>query len=72
MAKRLKYRTVPVSGVFMLTSILGFMVVTTYTLYGRISLTWGFAFDLIFVIMLIASVVSLTPMFPPELDTKKK
>lgn len=69
--RSMRFRPVPVSGVFMLTSILGFLVVTTYTLYGRINLTWGFTFDLIFVIMFIASIVSLTPTFPSELDKKR-
>jgi hypothetical protein len=69
--RKIRYQTVPVSGAFMLTSMLGFLVVTTYTLYGRISLTWGFTFDLIFIIMFIASVISITPMFPREMDKKK-
>jgi len=55
----------------MLTAILGFMVVTVYTLYGRLSPTWGFTFDLIFIIMFIASVVSITPTYPSELDKRK-
>jgi len=69
--RNIRYRAVPVSGAFMLTSMLGFLVVTTYTIYGRIDLTWGFTFDLIFVIMFIASIVSLTPVFPAELDKKR-
>lgn len=70
MRKRLRYQTTPLSGGFMLTSLLGFLVVTIYTIYGRINLTWGFTLDLIFVIMLIASVVSITPSFPSELDKR--
>tara|TARA_Y100000310_G_scaffold308133_1_gene350918 strand:+ start:7803 stop:8030 length:228 start_codon:yes stop_codon:yes gene_type:complete len=69
--RKLRYQTIPLSGAFMLTSMLGFLVVTIYTIYERISLTWGFAFDLIFVIMFIASVASITPVFPSELDKKR-
>ncbi|MBI2664786.1 hypothetical protein HYX10_05610 [Candidatus Woesearchaeota archaeon] len=65
------YRTVPVSGGFMLTSMLGFLVVTVYTIYGKIGLPYGFAMDLIFVIMFIASVVSITPAFPAELGKQR-
>jgi len=68
--RRIGYKTVPVSGGFMLTALLGFLVVTVYTIYGRISLTWGFTLDLLFVIMLIASVVSITPTFPEELNKR--
>ena len=69
--RKFRYQTVPLSGAFMLTSILGFLVVTIYTVYGRISLTWGFTFALIFLIMFIASVASITPIFPSELDKKR-
>ena len=72
MKKRIKYQTIPLSNGFMITAMLGFLVVTVYTLYGKINLAWGFAFDLIFVIMFIASVVSITPSFPREMSAKAK
>jgi len=68
--QRRRYRVAPLSGAFMLTSMLGFLLVTVYTFSGRISATWGFAFDLVFIIMFISSVVSITPFFPSELDEK--
>ena len=52
----------------MITSILGFLIVVIYTAYGRLDLTWGFTLGIIFVTMFIASVVSITPSFPSELD----
>ena len=67
---KLVYETVPLSGGFMLTSMLGFLVVTVYTFYGRLPATWGFTFDLIFVIMFIASVLSITPSLK-ELEAKE-
>lgn len=49
---------VPFSGGFMLTSILGFLVSVLFVM--QYSVTWGFTFALVFVIMFIASVVSLS------------
>ena len=69
--RKVRYQTVPLSGAFMITSILGFLVVTVYTLYEKISLTWGFTFDLIFVIMFVASVASITPTFSGTLNEKR-
>jgi len=68
--RKLRYQTIPLSGAFMITSILGFLLVTVYTIYGRINVTWGFTLGLIFLIMFISSVVSITPTFPSELDKK--
>ncbi len=65
--RRIRYQIVPLSGAFMLTSMLGFLVVTVYTIYGRMDLTWGFTLDLIFIIMFIASILSITPSFPSEI-----
>jgi len=70
MKRRTKYELVPLSGGFMLTGMLGFTVVTVYTLYGRIPAAWGFAFDLVFLMMFIASVVSVTPTFPSQLNQR--
>lgn len=73
MKKRLKisYQTVPVTGGFMITSMLGLIICSVYTLSGRLDYTWGFTFILFFVIMFIASVISITPSFPKELDAKR-
>ncbi len=43
---------------FMLTSIIGFFVSTFFI--WKISLSWGFTFTLFFLIMFIASIISMT------------
>lgn len=53
--------TLPLSQSFFMTSILGLVISAVLTVYGRISLTWGFTFCLVFVMMFIASFVSITP-----------
>ena len=68
--KKLHVQMIPLSGGFMLTSMLGFLVVSIYMGYGRLNPTWGFTLDLIFIIMFVASVVSITPTFPAELENK--
>ena len=71
--KKLKfvYETVPLSGGFMITSIIGFIIITTYGISERIDKTWAVTLDLIFIIMFAASLLSITPMFPKKLDSKK-
>jgi len=61
--KKVKYRVAPLSGAFMLTSMLGFLITTVYIVYEKISLPIGFSFDLIFVLMFIASIISMTPRY---------
>lgn len=53
--------TLPLSQSFFVTSILGVIIAAALTISGRISPTWGFAFCLVFVMMFIASFVSITP-----------
>ena len=48
---------VPFTSGFMLTSILGFLISVLFVM--KISLTWGFTFALVFVILFVASVVSM-------------
>ncbi len=69
--RNIRYRLSPLSGAFTLTGLLGLIVVSIYTLYGRLDATWGFAFILIFLSMFIASMISITPSFPKELDKRK-
>lgn len=52
---------VPLSPTFMVVSIIGFIASAIYTYSGSLNLTWGFTFMLIFLIMLIASLVSVSP-----------
>lgn len=54
-------RRVPLSRTFMITAIIGLMIVTVYTVDGKIDLKWGVAFDFVFAMMFIASVLSITP-----------
>ena len=53
-----QYNIVPLSGGFMLTSIVGFLISAIYV-YPR-SATWGFTFSLFFVLMFVASLISMT------------
>ena len=46
---------------FFLISIVGFIISSVYTYTGTIPLSWGFSFCLIFVIMFVAAVASMTP-----------
>lgn len=56
-----KYAPLPQS--ILLTGIIGIIISSIFTYSGRISLSWGFAFMLVFIIMIIASFVSMTPSF---------
>lgn len=49
---------VPFTSGFMMTSILGFLISVLFVM--DISLTWGFTFALVFVIMFIASIVNMS------------
>ncbi|MEM4756200.1 MAG: hypothetical protein QW594_03640 [Candidatus Woesearchaeota archaeon] len=71
----------PLSGTFMIVSIIGFVVSVFFTLSGRFNVwfsflgpdqgyAWGTAFMLAFLFMFIASVVSITP--PSDIDYHKK
>ena len=48
----------PLSGGFMIASIVGFFISTIYLM--ELSLNWGIALAMIFIIMLIASIISMT------------
>ncbi|MFH1440411.1 MAG: hypothetical protein ABIG89_07620 [Candidatus Woesearchaeota archaeon] len=54
-------RYAPLPQSIMLTGIMGFLITSIFTYSGRIGLSWGFAFMLVFLIMIIASIVSITP-----------
>ncbi|MBI2141157.1 hypothetical protein HYU16_01915 [Candidatus Woesearchaeota archaeon] len=57
------YRMEPLPATFTLISILGMIITTVFTVSGRIELSWGVAFDLVFALMFIASMMSITPRF---------
>mgnify|MGYP001589164191 CR=1 FL=1 len=67
MAKELNIA--PLSGGYMITSIVGFLVSAFYILPN--SKTWGFTFVLFFTLMFIASLISMT-YAPTEWTLRKK
>lgn len=70
MARRKKEPSIaPLSGSFMLTAIVGFLISATY-IYPR-SATWGFTFVIFFVLMFVASMISMT-YAPAEAQLKIK
>ena len=56
--KKKEINVAPLSGGFMLTSIVGFLISAIYVMPQ--STTWGFTFSAFFVMMFIASMVSMT------------
>ncbi|HII72525.1 TPA: hypothetical protein HA265_07250 [Candidatus Woesearchaeota archaeon] len=50
----------PLKSSFMLFAMLGFMISVVYTAYGRLDETWGFTLGLVFAIMFVASMISMT------------
>ena len=66
-------KVVPLHGSFMLTAIVGFLISALYVYKQLDNKTWGFTFMLFFVLMFIASLISMTsaPVMP-ELDKKIK
>ena len=57
-------KTYPLSGTFMITAILGFLI-SAYYIYN-LNAKWGFTFCLFFTLMFIASMISLTRASVPE------
>lgn len=53
----------PLPATFSLISILGLVITTVFTISGRLDLSWGMAFDLVFTLMFVASMMSITPKF---------
>jgi formate hydrogenlyase subunit 3/multisubunit Na+/H+ antiporter MnhD subunit len=59
MAKKKKEINVaPLSGGFMITSIIGFLISAIYV-YPQ-NTTWGFTFAIFFVLMFVAAMISMT------------
>lgn len=59
----MRYLT-PLPASFMLTSIIGLIMTVIFAASGRISADWGFSFGIVFLIMFVSSVISITPEFP--------
>ncbi len=71
--KKRKFKFAPLTGGFMATSILGILISLMYV-YPE-SENWGVTFAAIFIIMFIASIVSMTNADPDvfiELEEKTK
>jgi len=62
----------PLSGGYMITSIVGFLVSWIYV-FPR-SYSWGFTFMLFFILMFVASLISMTyaPIEPQLIRRRKK
>ena len=66
-----EFNIAPLSGGYMITSILGFIISAFYVLPN--SRTWGFTFVLFFILMFIASLISMTYApgdWPLKMDKK--
>lgn len=57
---------IPLPGSTMLIGMGGFMIAGYLTAAGTLDKTWGFTLTLFFLILFIASVVSITPSLPKE------
>ena len=57
--RRPKIQIAPLSGSFMVASIVGFLISSIY-IYDNIDKSWGLAFSILFVLMFVASVISMT------------
>ncbi|MFC1727892.1 hypothetical protein ACFLZ7_00315 [Nanoarchaeota archaeon] len=62
------FKAAPLSGSFMITSMLGFLLTVIY--YDNVGDTWGFTLALFFIIMFIASFISMTYGPVPEKEIK--
>jgi len=54
------YKVAPLSSGFMLVSMIGFMISVVYTSFGKLDPTWGFTLGFFFVLMFVASMISMT------------
>ncbi|MBD3304551.1 hypothetical protein GF343_05385 [Candidatus Woesearchaeota archaeon] len=66
------WRAAPLKSSFMLAGIIGFLISVIYI--PKYSLNWAFAFGLVFLIMIVATLVSMTQSRPilPLYKKKKK
>ena len=63
------FKAAPLPASFTVTSMFGFIISAVSTASGRLSPSWGFAFCLVFVLMFIASFISLEKA-PVEAELK--
>ena len=66
------WRAAPLKSSFMLAGIIGFLISVIYV--PKYSLNWAFAFGLVFLIMVVETLVSMTQSKPvlPLYKKKKK
>ena len=62
--------TAPLSGSFMATAVVGFAL--SWIFVFKLSYSWGMAFMIFFVIMFVASIISMTHHPMPEYKHRKK
>lgn len=62
----------PLPSSFMVASMLGLAIFGVYTFSGRIDPTWGFTFLLIFGIMFVAAIFSMTPVYEDFKENAQK
>lgn len=58
----MSFRPQPLSSSLFLVSILGFLISVAYTMSGRLDMTWGFTFALFFLVLFVATLVSMEPV----------
>jgi hypothetical protein len=51
----------PLLGTFMMLGIIGFAVSLIYTMSGKLDPSWGVSFILVFLIIVLACIKSMTP-----------
>ncbi|MEA3430114.1 MAG: hypothetical protein U9R08_02485 [Nanoarchaeota archaeon] len=59
--KELVFKRRPLPSSFMVVGMFGLIVTSVYTISARLSLTWGFTFIVFFLIIFLASLLSLEP-----------
>lgn len=62
---------VPLPNTMFLVSILGLIISIMFTISGRLNNTWGFLFVLFFLMLFVASVVSITPQNKEKYKRRK-
>ena len=68
MAKKIK--VAPLSGSFMVTAIVGFLISMLFVF--ELSPTWGVAFMIFFAVMVVAALISMTKAPVPEREFRTK
>jgi len=62
----IKINKTPLPQSFLFMGLIGFLTSAVYGYYGSLPLPWATAFSVVFVIMIIASFVSIAPQMPKD------